>query len=191
MVSKAKIIIIHGTGGSPEGNWFPWLKEKLIETGHEVIVPRFPTMLGQSLNSWKNAFDQQVGPINSNMILIGHSLGAGFILNLLEESPVPVIASFLVCGFLGKLDLPTYDVLNESFVCRDFDWTKIQNNYGYCCVINTDNDPYVPLEKGEELAQKLAVNMTLIPGAKHINEEAGYTSFPFLLDRVQVCLSKR
>lgn len=186
---KTKVIIVHGTGGKPEGNWFPWLKTALIARGQEVIVPRLPTILGQSLKSWKRAFYNEVGQIQPNMILIGHSVGAGFVLNLLEESKCPVIASFFVCGFLGKLDLPSYDVLNESFVCHDFNWQKICQNYGSCCVINSDNDPYVPLAKGEELAQKLKVPLTLLPGAKHINAEAGYTSFPFLLERMESCLS--
>jgi len=34
--------IIHGTGGTPEGNWFPWLKEKLESIGVTTYIPRFP-----------------------------------------------------------------------------------------------------------------------------------------------------
>ncbi|MBI2622163.1 hypothetical protein HYW66_00820, partial [Candidatus Microgenomates bacterium] len=37
-----KFIIFHGAFGSPEGNWFPELKEKLVVLGQEVIVPEFP-----------------------------------------------------------------------------------------------------------------------------------------------------
>jgi len=35
--------IIHGTGGYPEENWFPWLKKKLEEFNYKVFVPQFPT----------------------------------------------------------------------------------------------------------------------------------------------------
>jgi hypothetical protein len=32
-------IIIHGTGGSPDENWFPWMKTQLEEQGYRVFVP--------------------------------------------------------------------------------------------------------------------------------------------------------
>jgi len=174
--NKAKFIIIHGTGGKPNSNWFPWLKSELSKKAIDVAIPSFPTIQGQSLDNWQNAFREQIGSLQPNTTLIGHSLGAGFILNLLEKSSNPIKATYLVCGFLGKLNLPAYDTVNESFVCREFDWQKIRQNAGHCCVINSDNDPYVPLSKGEELAAKMGVNLTLLPGAKHINKEAGFTN---------------
>ncbi len=191
MTGKSKTVMIHGTTGQPDENWYPWLKRELTSRGQIVIVPKFPTPEGQSLAGWKETFHDQVGPLESNMILIGHSIGAGFILSLLEESSVPVTATFLVCGFLGELGLPEFDLLNHSFVCKEFNWKKIHQNYGHCCVINSDNDPYVALSKGEELAARLMVPLTLLPGAKHVNKAAGYTEFPFLLEKLQLVLSNQ
>ena len=37
-----KVVIIHGANGSPEENWFPWLKKELETKGIEVIIPQFP-----------------------------------------------------------------------------------------------------------------------------------------------------
>lgn len=184
MNTKAKIIIIHGTRGNPNTNWFPWLKQELIALDYEVMVPSFPTPEGQSLMSWKQAFHKQIGSLAPNMILVGHSLGAGFILNLLEGSSHPIAAAYLVCGFIGKLGLPEYDLLNESFVCRRFNWSQITKNIGHAYVFNSDNDPYVPLSKGKELAEKLQTSLTVIHGAKHINEEAGHKTFPLLLQKI-------
>ncbi|MBI5073039.1 hypothetical protein HZA99_04435 [Candidatus Woesearchaeota archaeon] len=41
-------IIVHGTDGHPQENWFPWLKEKLKLYGYEVFVPQFPTPQNQT-----------------------------------------------------------------------------------------------------------------------------------------------
>ena len=46
-----KALIFHGTMGSPNGNWFPWLQSELISKGWDVDVPAFPTPEGQSLDT--------------------------------------------------------------------------------------------------------------------------------------------
>ena len=187
---KKRIIIIHGSYGTPNENWFPWLAKEIKKLGHEVEVPTFPTPEGQNLKAWKSAFHKQVGEINGNMILIGHSLGPGFILDLLEKATAPIVGTFLVSAFLGKLGLEEFDSINESFVCRDFDWDRIRKNAGEVHVYNSDDDPYVPLSKGEELAKHLGVPLTVIKNGGHINAGSGFKSFPQLLDDVKSLISQ-
>ena len=79
-------IIIHGVYGNPEENWFPWLKKELEQNGSEVLVPKFPTPIGQSPESWLRIFSEFENKIDGNTVLIGHSLGAVFILRYLEQA---------------------------------------------------------------------------------------------------------
>lgn len=44
-----KYFILHGSFGSKDGNWFPWLKEKLEEKGEEVILPQMPVGVGKQI----------------------------------------------------------------------------------------------------------------------------------------------
>ncbi|MCA9804714.1 MAG: serine hydrolase family protein [Cyanobacteria bacterium HKST-UBA02] len=181
-----RIIVIHGSYGSPEGNWFPWLKRELESIGHQVLLPRFPTPEDQSLPIWKAVLAGEVKKIDSSCILIGHSIGAGFVLNILEDlAGEPVRASCLIAGFLGDLGLPDFDAINSSFVNRDFDWTRIRANAGDVLVMSGDNDPYVPLDRGMELAGRLSVPLDIVPGGGHLNAESGFTSFPLLVDKLR------
>lgn len=183
-MKKTNVIIIHGAYGNPEENWFPWLTEQLKHKGFNVHAPHFPTPEHQTLIEWKNAFKKEVGELRENTILIGHSLGVAFILSLLEDANKPIIASFLVSAFLGNLGLPDFDLINAPFFEKDFDWKKIRENAGKVFVYNSDNDPYVPLSKGYEVADLLETNLIVIPKGGHINASAGFTSFPKLLEDV-------
>ena len=185
MKEKTHVVIIHGAYGSPSENWFPWLGEELKKEGYKVSIPAFSTPNGQSLSNWLSEFNSQIGELDKNMILVGHSLAPGFILNLLERSIVKISAVFFVSAFLGKLHLSDFDPINESFVCREFDWKKIRSNVGDIFIYNSDNDPYVPLKKGEEIAEKLGVQLNVIHNGGHINAAAGFTEIPFLLDDIK------
>lgn len=183
--SELTVVIIHGSYGSPEENWFPWLAAEIEALGKKALVPRLPTPEGQNLTNWLEEFASQVGPLNENMILVGHSLAPGFILNLLERSESSVRGTFLVSGFLGRLGIDEFDPINETFVCREFDWDTVRQNGGEIRVYNSDNDPYVPLEKGEELAAKLGVELRVIHNGGHINTGSGFREFPQLLEDIE------
>jgi uncharacterized protein len=177
-----RIVIIHGSYGSPSENWFPWLARQVRGLGHEAVVPQFPTPEHQTLKNWLKVFDSDVGKLTPNVILIGHSLGVGFILRILELTKRPVAASFLVSAFLGKLGLPEFDKVNADFVTKPVNWKHVRATAGIVRVYNGDNDPYVPLSKGQEIAKALGVQLTVVKGGGHINAEAGYTQFSQLLD---------
>jgi predicted alpha/beta hydrolase family esterase len=182
-MKPARVIIVHGSFGNSHENWFPWLADELRQDGHEVITPDFPTPEGQSLTSWLEVFRRDAGQLTRDSILVGHSLGSGFILALLENASEPILATYLVSGFVGRLDRPEFDSVNETFVCRSFDWDTIRRNAGRVRVYNSDNDPYVPLNKGEEIASKLGVTLSIIHDGGHINASAGYMKFqPILTD---------
>jgi uncharacterized protein len=185
---KRNILIFHGTAGSPEGNWFPWLKGKLEKDGQTVFVPRFPTPEGESLAAWFQVLEKYTQYINKEAILVGHSKGGLFTLRLLERLQVPVHATFLVAPPIGVQPIHYYKedaLFSKGF---EFDWGKIRANAGVATVYHSDNDPYVCLENGKELAKQLGVDLTYIPNAGHLNAESGYTSFEKLLSDINKVL---
>lgn len=173
--------IIHGTDGNPDENWIPWLKGQLEQEGYEVVVPRFPTPEEQSLEAWMEAFEPYKQKITDETIFVGHSLGPAFILHLLEAHKAKALVS--VSGFLGELGNEHFDTLNKTFM-KDFDWDTIRANTKSFAVLHGDNDPYVPVEKAQELAKHLGTKVELIPDGGHLNTSAGYTTFELLLSKV-------
>ncbi len=179
------VIIIHGTGSSPKGNWFPWLKSELEKRGCMVFVPKFPTPKNQSLPNWLKTFQKVESYLDEKSLVVGHSLGPAFLLSVLENLNRSIKAAFFVAGFTGLLNLPQFDELNQTFTTKHFDWNEIKKNCKKFYVIHSDNDPYVPLDKGKKLAKNLGVELIILKNAGHINQEAGYFKFDFLLDLMQ------
>ncbi len=179
------IFIIHGAYGHPEENWFSWLKSELEKLGCKVFVPKFPTPENQSLDNWLNVFEHYKQYIDENSIFVGHSLGPAFLLDILENLDRPIKASFFVSGFAELLGDKDLDKINRTFVDKDFDWQKIRQNCRKFYVFHSDNDPYVSLEKAEDLAKKLGVDVIMVKNAGHFNVAAGYTKFNLLLEYIK------
>ena len=127
--------------------------------------------------------------IERDSIFVGHSLGPAFILSVLERLEHPVRASFFVSGFVGALGNQAFDNINRSFVERPFDYQKIRSNCRKFMLFHADNDPYVPVEKARELAERLGGTLEIVKGAGHFNEAAGYTKFELLLSKIAEELS--
>lgn len=181
-MNTSRVAILHGSYGHPEENWFPWLAAEVRSRGHLAIVPAFPTPDDQRLDRWREVFFRSIGQLGPDVVLVAHSTAVSFVLHLLEESDVSVKGAFLVSGFVRTLGLPEFDAVNATFVSDRFNWERIRRHCGVAHVYHSDDDPYVPLLMGEEVAKHLGVSLTLIPGGGHLNASAGFRTFPRLLE---------
>jgi predicted alpha/beta hydrolase family esterase len=166
------VLIVHGAGSTPESNWFPWLKQTLEADGFEVIVPQFPnTPSEQTLNNWLTEIDKY--DIHEDTIAVGHSLGAPFLLNLLEKRKLKAV--YLVAGFIGLLS-NEFDEVIHTFSNKEFDWNTIKTNCKSFHIIYSNDDPHVSAEKSIQLGAKLGIEPRLIKAAGHFN----FSTFEYL-----------
>ena len=150
-----------------------------------MIVPKFPTPDNQSLESWMEVFKEYMPQFDGETILVGHSLAVSFLLHVLEKISEPVLASIFVSGFTELLGIPEFDEINTTFVQDPFNWDKIRSNCGICTIFHGDNDPYVPLTFGTEIAEHLDARINIISEGGHLGEGAGYSEFPAILSVIK------
>lgn len=181
----SNVLIIHGAYGSPCENWYRWLGGELEKSGARVFRPEFPTPDNQSLENWMDVFKGYETKLDENSIVVGHSLGVAFLLYVIEKLGHPIRAAFFVSGFITPLNNANYDVINESFMNLKFDWNKIIQNCKKFYIIHSDNDPYVPLKKAEEISRNLDINTKIIANAGHFNTESGYYKFESLFRMIK------
>lgn len=177
----ANFILIHGTGGNPDECFYPWLRKELEKRKHKVYAPFFPTPVGQTLENWMKEFEPYWKHVTEETVFVGRSIGPVFILRLLERTKVRIKAAFLVAGFCSDLGVQEFEPLIETFVEKPFNWKKIMSNCGRFFVYHADNDPVIPLEKGEELARNLGMDITLVRGAEHF----WFKEFPQILTDIR------
>lgn len=175
--------IFHGTAGYPEENWFPGLKAGLEKRGCKTIVPQLPTPENQTLENWLEVAGKYNEEMADSPVLIGHSLGGAFLLRLLERG-TKAKAVFLVGTPIGIGNVKNQK-MDDDFTGKPFDWKKIRGSCPLFFVIQSDNDPYVPIENGRELAKKLGVEMLFLPNCGHFNKASGFVKFEFLLQKIE------
>lgn len=188
----ADIVILHGTLGSPEGNWFPWLKSECVALGHKVYVPEFPTPEGQNPDNWCRVLRDQAPVFGEDTIIIGHSIGATYLLHILAVLNVPLKASFFISPVMDIIGNAEYDTLNAQFIApilnQKWQWPDLKEKMGDAYLMHGDNDPYVPTAHAQTLSDGLNIPIDMIAEGGHLNAESGYTSFPHLLDQIKVIL---
>ena len=170
------------------GEWIDFVAAGLTSSSEALSEGRIPA----------NNSRQPQGLQLQNSILIGHSLGTPFILRLLEKfasenlehmsggemiKPVytnRVKAAFLVSSFDRTLGIPELD----NFVNKPFNWQKIKNACEKFYVFHSDNDPYIPLWIGEEIAKKLNAELIIEKDGEHLNAVGGLLEYPRLLETI-------
>ena len=169
-----KVIIFHGWGASPEDNWFPWLKHEL-EKSYEVLIPRLPNSQHPKQNDWLNTA-LKLG-IDEDTVLVGHSLGCILIMRILEQKRVN--SAYLVSSFDENLGIS--DIMD--FFKSKFNYDVIEQN-AKIFMLSSNNDPYIPLNTAERLADKLNCHLKVFQGTEHLSRGTKNFEFPELRDMI-------
>ncbi len=181
-MNKKRVFIIHGWEGTPQSNWFPWLKSELEKQGFKAEVPAMPNTNHPISSEWLAYLQKFIGKADKNTYFVGHSLGAIAILKFLETLPLKqkIGGVVLVAGFPESIGINEA----ESFFVVPLDYKKVKNTAEKFIAINSDNDPYVPLRNGEILRDKLGAELVVVPKGSHLNEGAGFTELPIVLEKI-------
>ena len=176
---KDNYFVIHGSFSSPHSNWFSWLADFIKSDEKQGYVPDFPIGVGyQNYENWSKLLKVylDLGLINEDTTIIGHSIAPIFISKFLVENKIKVKKLIFVCGFnnyiIGDKD---YDTVNASLYFDDLASVKKYANDIIC--FYSDNDPYVKYETEKEFADTVATEQLLLKGAGHINAESGFDTF--------------
>lgn len=182
-------IILHGMpdkeeyDASPmqtEKHWVPWLKEQLREKGITAHTPEMPVPYKPTYASWKQVFEQF--EINEETVLVGHSLGAGFLVRWLSENKVKVGKVMLVAPWMD----PDNDHCPEFFDCK-IDPKIAERTAGLHIFISDDDESemYTTVKNIQAAVPNLVLHKFTNKGHFTL-EDMGTSEFPELLEVILV-----
>ncbi len=159
-----RAIIIHAWESSPEEHWYLEEKKLLEDKGYKVDLPVMPGGRWPKLDEWLKV----IGGLkpDENTIVIGHSLGPAAILRYLESPNRKVGKAFFIAAFAADLGIEE----TSNFFQKPFDWETINKNLSEVYVINEKHDPYVPIERGKEIADATGGEFILVEGNIHFDK---------------------
>jgi len=180
--------IFHGVNGHKNENWFPWIKGELEKLDIETEVMDF-TSKDISLSGWEHSFTPFLDKIDNQTIFISHSLGCFFSMYLLDQLEININSLFLVAPFIDEIKEQSFNHKISSFIKQNIDFSKIKNQYKYCQIYMSLNDPIVSIKSSIKVAKSLEIESfhTFI-NAGHFNSKAGYDTFERLLNDIKFTL---
>lgn len=189
------VFIIHGSNGSPQENWFPWLKKELSKLGHRVLVPQFPIPkvpmpCGHKLSEWIKTLNDYNRYINSDTIFIAHSRGCVFTYHYLAKIKLSIAATFLAGPWINYIWYPNSKKI-DFFHKVPFDWKKTKKGSRYFEVYQSTNGE-TPVSEGKEIAKNLGAKLIIVKNAGHFNvaNDKKFVKFPLLLKNIQGFIKK-
>lgn len=177
-----RIFLIHGWGGNPKSDWFPWAEKELGKKGYKVIVPEMPDTGNPKIGPWVAKLAETVGEIRADDILIGHSIGCLTVIRFLETfkdnekiSKVILVAPW---QFL-TLDENENPEIAKPWQAENVDYEKVRVRADKFIAVFSEDDPWVPYEKNlEYFKEKLNPKIITKYQMGHYN----MTEIPFLLE---------
>ncbi len=126
-----------------------WRDELIVNIGgdFECHTLSMPNTFWADYEAWKIWFEKMLPYIRDGLILVGHSLGGGFLLRYLSENTLPVKVAQL--HLLAPVVLDLEDC--EGFLIDTRTWAGFKTTIDAVHVWHSEDDNLVPIEHSEKL----------------------------------------
>ena len=169
-------LILHGWQGSGPEHWQSWLAERLARAGEDVRYPDLPDPDRPKVDAWSEVLHEQLAAMRGERIVLCHSLAC---LLWAHEAARIADAGPADRGLLVTPPCPVSVIYGaEWFYPTPLDPEAVAASARELRVVATDNDPYCPAGAAHSFAGPLHAAVDVLPGAGHINVEAGYGPWP-------------
>jgi len=179
-----RVFLVHGWDGSPDNCWFPWLRKELESRGFLVIVPSMPDSESPNIETWVPFLQEQIGALDENTYLVGHSIGCQTIMRALEGMDGVVGGLVFVAGFFNLPNLETEEEkeIAKPWLDTPIDTTKI--NAKYVVAVFSDDDEDVPLTDSKLFEQRLNAKVIIETEKGHFSDDDGVKELPVVLEEL-------
>ncbi|MFF3937799.1 RBBP9/YdeN family alpha/beta hydrolase [Streptomyces phaeofaciens] len=177
-------LILHGwQNHRPPAHWQHWLADRLTGLGHDVTYPQLPDPDDPSLERWLTDLEGHLaglGADGTERVVVAHSLSAVLWLHAVDRK-LPGTAAVdrtLLVAPPSAAVLVTYPEVTE-FAPPPLDGLTFP---APTRLVAGDDDPYLPEGAQTAYGDPLGLTAELLPGAAHLDLEAGYGSWPSVLE---------
>ncbi len=170
------MVILHGWYGSGPEHWQTWLAGRLA-ADHEVRYPMLPTPDTPLLAAWLAAFDETTAGLPADGYdLVCHSLAVLLWLHRVARGPLAPRPArvLLVAPPTPRLTVPEL----AGWAPAPLDAGAVRQAAGGTILVCADDDPNCPEGAALAYGRPLKLPTTVLPGAAHLNPEAGYGPWP-------------
>jgi predicted alpha/beta hydrolase family esterase len=162
-MGRPAYLILHGYQGSGPGHWQTWLAGRLRSGDAKVHYPDLPDADHPRLDAWLDALAGELDAIGDPPVVLCHSLACLVWMHHVAGGGKPASRVLLVAP-PSETGVP--EPLRSFFPPPGL---KLPDARMVC----SDNDPYCP-----EGAVSLYGDGDVLPGAGHLNPDAGYGPWP-------------
>lgn len=168
------LIVVPRWGGSSRSDFYPWLQTQVAGWWWfgRVHVCDLPDPGTPRLDTWPPAIIEALGASTEETVVLGHSVGCQALLHALASLPTGArVAGMLAVAGWWTVDRPWPTIV--PWIEQGPDLQRVRAVCPRVSVLLSDDDPFTAdaASNAALWRERLAAEVTVVPGAKHFNGE--------------------
>ena len=171
------VFVIHSYNADTKYSFAPSIEKLCKENNIDYSFPIFPIREEATYEKWENILNEYLkkGLLNSESIVISHSLGTQFIPKYLAKNNVKIKTYISVAGFLNSESIPSIKEVIDRFKPSSDEYDKCKKLVDNIYSVYSDNDEISSLSNLESYADILNAKKIFIQGGGHFNPKSKVT----------------